>query len=26
VGVSPDASAKYTTLFAEMLGTEGSPK
>lgn len=25
VGVSPDAGAKYTTYFAEMLGTEGLP-
>ncbi|MEN8239849.1 MAG: cysteine synthase family protein [Actinomycetota bacterium] len=25
VGVSPDASTKYTTLFAEMLGDEGLP-
>jgi len=25
VGVSPDGSAKYTTLFAEMLGAEASP-
>ena len=25
VGVSPDGSAKYTTLFTEMLGTEGLP-
>ncbi|MEN8239334.1 MAG: cysteine synthase family protein [Actinomycetota bacterium] len=25
VGVSPDASAKYTTYFTEMLGTQGVP-
>jgi cysteine synthase len=25
VGVSPDGSAKYTTYFTEMLGTEGLP-
>ncbi|MFV1969782.1 MAG: PLP-dependent cysteine synthase family protein [Acidimicrobiia bacterium] len=25
VGVSPDGGAKYTTYFAEMLGTEGFP-
>jgi cysteine synthase len=25
VGVSPDSSAKYTTYFTEMLGTEGQP-
>jgi cysteine synthase len=25
VGVSPDAGAKYTTYFAEMLGNEGLP-
>ncbi|MCL1600665.1 MAG: cysteine synthase family protein [Actinomycetia bacterium] len=26
VGVSPDTSAKYTTYFSEMLGTQGHPK
>jgi cysteine synthase len=25
IGVSPDGGAKYTTYFAEMLGTEGLP-
>jgi cysteine synthase len=25
VGVSPDGSAKYTTYFTDMLGTQGHP-